>query len=281
MKGFKFTDFKCLAMMFLIIMAFCGDAGQYLLMAATLIWLIAKVLELHRSRKKEPPVQKGKAPAKPESSPAVQPAPASRPAAAAQPPKPAAAKPQAIDPEMEAVMLRHINFRITEKLQGAFPSAVWRWETEKPLEQAMKGGSARIRLSGVPDWNFADVRFERSGRIKLEMLSLRSLEEIGQQQAKSAPAADGDAVNLRDWYDLSASAVVRATIDEVYTRGYRELHIAEDGALYVLEQQEQVKQGRLSYLPGKKLWADLVPFFEEDDITATVEEDSILLTWAN
>ncbi len=281
MKGFKFTDFKCLAMMFLIIMAFCGDAGQYLLMAATLIWLIAKVLELHRSRKKEPPVQKGKAPAKPESSPAVQPAPASRPAAAAQPPKPAAAKPQAIDPEMEAVMLRHINFRITEKLQGAFPSAVWRWETEKPLEQAMKGGSARIRLSGVPDWNFADVLFERSGRIKLEMLSLRPLEEVGQQETKSTPAADGDAVNLRDWYDLSASAVVRATIDEVYTRGYRELRIAEDGALYVLEQQEQVGQGRLSYLPGKKLWADLVPFFEEDDITATVEEDDILLTWAN
>lgn len=71
------------------------------------------------------------------------------------------------------------------------------------------------------------------------------------------------------------------TIDEVYTRGYRELRIAEDGALYVLEQQEQVGQGRLSYLPGKKLWADLVPLFEEDDITATVEEDSILLTWAN
>lgn len=281
MNGFKFTDLKCLAMMVLIIMAFCGDAGQYLLMAATLIWLIAKVLELHRSRKKAPPAQKGKEPAKPASPPAVQPVPANRPAAGAQqPPKPAAAKPQSIDPETEAVMLRHINFQITEKLQGAFPSAVWRWETEKPLGQAVKGGSARIRLSGVPDWNFADVRFERSGRIRLEMLSLRSLEEIGQQQAKSAPTADGDAVNLRDWYDLSASAVVRAAIDEVYTRGYRELRIAEDGALYVLEQQEQVGQGRLSYLPSKKLWADLVPFFEEDDITAMVEDD-ILLTWAN
>ncbi len=79
-------------------------------------------------------------------------------------------------------------------------------------------GSAKIRLSGVPDWNFADVLFERSSRIKLEMLSRCSLEEIGQQQAKSAPAADGDAVNLRDWDDLSASAVVRATIDEVDTR---------------------------------------------------------------
>lgn len=281
MNGFKFTDFKCLAMMVLIIMAFCGDAGQYLLMAVALVWLIAKVLELHHSRKKALPAPKGKVAAKPAAAPAVQPVQASRPAAPVQQPKPAVPRPQPMDPEMEAVMLRHINFRITEKLQGAFPSAVWRWETEKPLEQAVKGGSARIRLSGVPDWNFADVRFERSGRIKLEMLSLRPLEEIGQQQAKSAPAADGDAVNLRDWYDLSASAVVRATIDEVYTRGYRELRIAEDGALYVLEQQEQVKQGRLSYLPGKKLWADLVPFFEEDDITATVEEDDILLTWAN
>ena len=58
MNGFKFTDLKCLAMMVLIIMAFCGDAGQYLLMAAALVWMFAKVLELHRSRKKEPPAQK-------------------------------------------------------------------------------------------------------------------------------------------------------------------------------------------------------------------------------
>ena len=282
MNGFKFTDLKCLAMMVLIIMAFCGDAGQYLLMAAALVWMFAKVLELHRSRRKEPPAQKEKAAAKPAAAPAVQPVQASRPAAPVQQPKPAVPRPQPIDPEMERVMLRHINFRITEKLQGAFPSAVWRWETERPLEQAVKGSSARIRLSGVPDWNFADVLFERSGRIRLEMLSLRPLEEM-QKPAKEGPAADGDpdSVNLRDWYDLSASAVVRATIDEVYTRGYRELRIAEDGALYVLEQQVQVGQGQLSYLPGKKLWADLVPLFEEDDITATVEEDSILLTWAN
>lgn len=282
MNGFKFTNLKCLAMMILIIIAFCGDAGQYLLMAAALVWMFAKVLELHRSRKKEPSVQKGKAPAKSAAAPAVQPVQASRPAAPVQQPKPAVPRPQLIDPEMEGVMLRHINFRITEKLQGAFPSATWRWETAKPLKQAVKGGSARIRLSGVPDWNFADVLFERSGRIRLEMLSLRPLEEM-QKPAKEGPAADGDpdSVNLRDWYDLSASAVVRATIDEVYTHGYRELRIAEDGALYVLEQQVQVGQGQLSYLPGKKLWADLVPLFEEDDITATVEEDSILLTWAN
>ena len=45
MNGFKFTDLKCLAMMVLIIMAFCGDAGQYLLMAAALVWMFAKVLE--------------------------------------------------------------------------------------------------------------------------------------------------------------------------------------------------------------------------------------------
>lgn len=281
MNGFKFTDFKCLATMVLIIMAFCGDAGQYLLMAATLVWLIAKVLEWYQLRKKRIPAAKGKEPAKP-AAPAAQPAPASRPAPPVQQAqRPAAPRPQPIDPEMEAVMLRHINFRITEKLQGAFPSAVWRWETARPLEQVVKGGSARIKVSGVPEWNFADVLFDRSGRIRLEMLSLRPIEEMGQQEAKNAPAADDDAVNLRDWYDLSASAVIRATIDEVYTRGYRELHIAEDGTLYVLEQQEQVKQGRLSHLPSKKLWSDLIPFFEEDDITVAVEEESILLTWAN
>lgn len=152
---------------------------------------------------KVPPAQKGKELAKPVSSPAVQLAPANRLAAAAQQaPKPAAAKPQPIDPETDVVMLHHINFRITEKLQGAFSSTVWWWETEKSLEQAVKGGPARIHFFGVPNWNFADVGFECSGRIRLEMLSFHTIEEIGQQQAKSAPAADGDAVNLRDCYRM-------------------------------------------------------------------------------
>ena len=100
MNGFKFTDLKCLAMMVLIIMAFCGDAGQYLLMAAALVWMFAKVLELHRSRRKEPPAQKGKAAAKPAAAPAVQPVQASRPAAPVQQPKPAVPRPQPIDPEI-------------------------------------------------------------------------------------------------------------------------------------------------------------------------------------
>ena len=60
MNGFKFIDLKCLAMMVLIIVAFCGDAGQYLLMAVALVWLIAKVLEWHCSREKYRLHKKGK-----------------------------------------------------------------------------------------------------------------------------------------------------------------------------------------------------------------------------
>lgn len=280
MNGFKFTDVSCLAVMVLVTMAFCGDAGQYLAMAAALIWLIAKAISLYRPRKSAPASNQ----------PVKQPKKTSAPVAPAQlkasessaphPATPTAVKAQPQAPDLEAVMLRHLNFRITDKLQGAFPDAAWRWETKHPLEQAIKGGAGRIKVFGVPDWNFADVLLEPSGHLHLKMLSLRPLEEL-RPSVSRASSGDPDAVNLRDWYDLSASAVIRATIDEIYTRGFKKLHIAEDGELYVLEQQEQVKQGRLSHLPGKKLWNDLIPFFEEDDINAKVMEDCIELTWAD
>lgn len=67
------------------------------------------------------------------------------------------------------------------------------------------GGEGRFGQNTLlrrPDWNFADVGFECSGRIRLEMLSFYTIEEIGRQQAKSAPATNGDAVNLRNCYHM-------------------------------------------------------------------------------
>ena len=290
MNGFKFTDVSTLAVMILAILAFCGSTGQYLAMAAALVWMFAKALTLYRPRRepaaaqpKQKPAAKPATRTQPKSDPVVIPFPGTpqpKPAAAAVQTAKANAAPQ--DFEVRAVMQRHINCRITEQLQGAYPNAMWRWETPDPLEMAIQGGSARIRVFEAGDWDCADIRFDKAGRIRLEMLKVKPLGEAGQPQKEEKHASqEKDSLNLRSWYDLSASAVVRATIDEVHTRGYRTLYIGEDGELYVSEQGNPVKQGRLEHLPGKDLWDDLIPLFAEDDIDALADDDRIVLTWAS
>ena len=145
----------------------------------------------------------------------------------------------------------------------------------------LRGGIARIRTFGTGDNNYAEVQFEQSGSIRVNMLQLYELgAEKKPAPADKAKAADPDAVDLHEWYDLSASSAIRATIDEVYTRGYKTLYIGESGEVYVKENDQNVKQGKLSFMPGKKLWPDLVPCFADDDIIATVGDDEMTLTWA-
>ena len=50
-----------------------------------------------------------------------------------------------------------MNFRISAYLQSAYPEATWQWLEEFPEKIAAKGGTGRIRLYGVPDFDYADV----------------------------------------------------------------------------------------------------------------------------
>lgn len=284
--GLKFISANTLAvLLFLSIALLKGNVGQFTVLGILAVWGAYNLFVLFRHRWAKNR-QSGAKPAAPVNRPAHKPPVQAAIPALAPAVQVVAAPPQRmVIPEVpsnyKAVMLRHINFRITQKLQGAFPGATWSWCCENPADIAASGGIARIRTFRTGDNNFAEVQFEQNGSIKVNMLQLQALGE----DKKPKPAADGkamdaDAVDLHEWYDLSASSVIRATIDEVYTRGYKTLYIGESGEVYVKENDQNVKQGKLSFMPGRKLWPDLVPCFADDDIMATVGDNEMALTWA-
>lgn len=267
--GLKFISANTLAvLLFLSIALLKGNVGQLTVLGILAVWGAYNLFVLfrHRWTKNRQSGAKPAAPVnnRPAQKPPVQAAP-SAPAPAVQV---VAAPPQRmVIPEVpsnyKAVMLRHINFRITQKLQGAFPNATWSWCCENPADIAASGGIARIRTFGTGDNNFAEVQFEQNGSIKVNMLQLHALgEDKKPKPAGEGKAADPDAVDLQEWYELSASSVIRATIDEVYTRGYKTLYIGESGEVYVKEDDQNVKQGKLSFMPGRKLcrtWSPVLP----------------------
>lgn len=187
-----------------------------------------------------------------------------------------------INANYKAVFLRHVNCRITQKLQGAFPGATWSWRCDNPADIAAGGGIARIQTFNTGNNNFAEIVFEQSGNFKISMLQMQELGKL--DVSTSTPTTDAtkdpDSVDLRDWYELSASSAIRATIDEVNTRGYLSLHIDESGEVFIVENQQHIKQGKLNFMPSKKLWQDLVPLFADDDIQAAVADEFMTLTWA-
>ena len=76
-----------------------------------------------------------------------------------------------IDRTMAEMVLRHVNYRITDRLKTAYPNARWEWLMRDPALFVVQGGTGRIRVYGVPKYDYADITVDQSG--KLPCFSIR------------------------------------------------------------------------------------------------------------
>lgn len=58
------------------------------------------------------------------------------------------------DPEAAQALLRHVNRRISDQLKALYPEARWEWKTKTPTLLAIHGGIGRIRVYGVPEYEY-------------------------------------------------------------------------------------------------------------------------------
>lgn len=58
---------------------------------------------------------------------------------------------------LAALLLQHVNCRVSEALQSVYPNVSWEWTMENPAVFVVRGGTGRIQVYGVPDYEFADV----------------------------------------------------------------------------------------------------------------------------
>jgi len=299
-QKFEFTSVQTLAVLILAVMALLGNKGQYIAAGILLIWGIAKIFRLffpYRYRQLlSVPQRMAKKATPPKEEPAEKPAPQKEeqpaPEEAKSPPSPAAApiekeaaEPIAVDsPDFEGILLQNICFRITERLQGAFADATWKWCCQNPLQELLKG-PVRIQVfgTGAQQFTHADVLMERSGKIRIDMMVISPLKKcmaaVPVQALQKEVQSDPDDLDLDDWYELSASCILRATVDELFSRGYKCAFLGEDGVISVKENDQLVKQGRVEHMPSPMLWPDLLPLFEADDLKAKLEDGLIKLTW--
>ena len=67
--------------------------------------------------------------------------------------------------EMAQMLLRHVNHQVSEQLKAVRPDVRWEWMAKNPTLLALHGGIGRIRLYGIPDYEYADVELETSGKV--------------------------------------------------------------------------------------------------------------------
>ena len=139
-----------------------------------------------------------------------------------------AGKPKFIIPDIsdpvETVLLRHVNYRISSYLQSVYPDVTWEWRCESPQQIVAKGGTGRIKLYGVHDFNYADVTFDTNAGIDcalmnvVPMAKLRNTAPVAETEKPAEQPADSEKqrnpIDPQVWYEVQDNPRKRRCSDK-------------------------------------------------------------------
>lgn len=179
---------------------------------------------------------------------------------------------------MADMLLRHVNCRISERLRVPYPDVKWEWETESPIQLIMNGGIGRIRLHGVPEYDFAEVKVDRGGGIQCALLRIEPLPN-GAAPEEEVCQTDGELVDPKVWYELQGRNVLQNMIADLESRGHKSLTMNEDGTITVADEKGGKTIQAFSSFPSRVCWPQTVRVLESEGYAAEIDGDAIAVTW--
>ena len=181
---------------------------------------------------------------------------------------------------VSSILLRHVNFRISSYLKSVYPGATWEWREEFPERIVSQGGTGRIQVYGIPDFNYADVSFSQQADINCSLLKIVPLEQTkGQNDAPKPQPQSSVPVDPQIWYEKQGRTVLENLIADLNSRGHNCLTIKENGEICIFQADHEVKQAVLENVPEKTYWTRLTKVFESEGLAAKTTENGMVLSW--
>ena len=182
--------------------------------------------------------------------------------------------------ENGASLLRHVNFRISENLKSVYPTITWEWCLEKPEQFAIEGGTGRIRLFGITDFNYADVTLDEFAQLDFNLIKIMSFAELTKtDKSENTPPRDNTQVTPETWYNIQGKKILESCIADLNSRGYSSLIIKENGDICIKQEDKEVIKNKFNNLPGKNTWQGLIKIIENDGLGAAVTGNTIKVSW--
>ena len=188
-------------------------------------------------------------------------------------PRETARKPQQAEPfnrQLAQTLLHHVNYRVSDCLKAGYPDARWEWMMRDPALFVAQGGTGRIRVTGIPDYEYADVTVDQGGKLTCLLVKMSPVE-------KPAPQP----VEPQQWYEAQGRQTLGTLVADLDSRGHNALTVQEDGSICISPKGDgtEVKQAVLANFPAKDLWPKLVEILKQEGLAATVQGDCIAVTW--
>lgn len=164
--------------------------------------------------------------------------------------------------QLADALLCHVNYRITAMLHAAYPNARWEWLADKPSRFAVEGGTARIRVYGIPDFDYADVKLDQKANLDCSLVKLSPLVA----GASDTQPPNRQPVNPRVWFETRGRTVLEALVTDLNSRGHSSLTVQENGEVFVQAKENEAEPAKETFLdfPEKVYWPQLVKVLEEE-----------------
>lgn len=174
------------------------------------------------------------------------------------------------------LLLCHVNYRVSDYLKSAYPNARWEWVMQNPILFIAQGGTGRIRLYGVPDYEYADVTLDQKGSLNCSLVKIVPVDGSGQGTPSGQHSPDPSV-----WYELEGRDVLDTLIADLRSRGHSSLTLNEDGSISFQPDAGGRKTTKHAFasFPEKVYWPRLADTLAQEGLTADVQADRIAVSW--
>ncbi len=177
---------------------------------------------------------------------------------------------------LAGLLLCHVNYRVSDYLKRAYPDARWEWMMPDPVLFIVQGGTGRLRVYGVPDYEYADVTLDKNGKLECSMVKVVPVQGSGQGAPSGQSPADPSV-----WYELEGRGILETLIADLRSRGHSSLTLNEDGSISFQPEAGSLKATKRAFatFPAKVYWPQLADVLAQEGLTTDVQADHIAVSW--
>lgn len=181
--------------------------------------------------------------------------------------------------DLSLTLLHHVNHRISSFLKAAYPNVRWEWMVKSPAHFAAQGGVGRIRVYGVPEFDYADVELDQRANLRCSLVKVVPV--LDGQAEPDAPAPNQQPVDPQVWYEMKGRKVLEGLVTDLSSRGHNSLTLKEDGSICIqpMDGGEEIEQDVFQSFPDKVYWPRLAKVLEQEGLAAAVQGDCITVSW--
>lgn len=178
------------------------------------------------------------------------------------------------------LLLRHVNHRITGYIKSIYPDATWSWKSANPADIMANGGTGRIEVFGIKEYNFADISFDEEANIECSLLKIVSLKQAAQTEGQEATTETPKSeIDPQVWFEKSGRIVLKNLIADLSSRGHNTLTIKDDGSCVIKQGEQNITVSQLEAFPERVYHPRLIKVMAGAGIAAKAVDAGLSVNW--